>query len=311
MLQNLQVVAGSVLTLFLLMGVGFFFGKKGMLSEETLSQLSRLLLYVVTPSIMITSFEVERTPENTRQLLMAAAALAGTYALYMALSSLLFRRQDGHRRGVLRFAAIYGNTGFMGLPLIQSVMGDQAMMIAVMALAVFNIATWTHGVLIIGGREHFSPRKAVLNPGVLGFAAGLLLFVAGWRLPGPVDAAVGYLGSLNTPLAMVIIGGQMAAANLPETFREKKLYLTSALKLLGMPLLTAVLLLPFHLDPIIFSALVILSACPTAGATSLFSQSMGKDTALAARQITLSTLLCVITLPVVAVLAQALAGGRL
>ena len=143
MLQNLQVVAGSVLTLFLLMGVGFFFGRKGMLSEGTLSQLSRLLLYVVTPSIMITSFEVERTPENTRQLLAAAAALVGTYALYMALSSLLFRCQDGHRRGVLRFAAIYGNTGFMGLPLIQSVMGDEAMMIAVMALAVFNIASWT------------------------------------------------------------------------------------------------------------------------------------------------------------------------
>ena len=308
MLQNLQVVSGSVLTLFLLMSVGFFFGKKGMLSEATLSQLSRLLLYVVTPSITITSFEVERTPENTRQLLAAAAALAGTYALYMVLSSALFRRQDGCRRGVLRFAAIYGNTGFMGLPLIQSVLGDEAMMIAVMAFAVFNIATWTHGVLIMGGREHFSLRKAVLNPGVLGLAAGVLLFAAGWRLPGPVDAAVGYLGSLNTPLAMVIIGGQMAAANLPETFRERTLYLASALKLLGIPLLTALVLLPFRMDAMIFSALVILSACPTAGATSLFSQSMGKDTALAARQITLSTLLCIITLPVMAVLAQLLAA---
>ena len=101
----------------------------------------------------------------------------------------------------------------------------------------------------------------------------------------------------------------MAAANLPETFRTKQLYLTSALKLLGLPLLTALVLLPFHLDAMIFTALVILSACPTAGATSLFSQSMDRDTALAARQITLSTLLCVITLPVAAVLAQALAGG--
>ena len=307
MLDALFVVGGSVLTLFLLMAVGFVFGRMGLLSGETLSQLSRLLLYVVTPAITITSFEVERTPENTRQLLIAAAALAGTYALYMILSSALFRRQDEQRRGVLRFAAIYGNTGFMGLPLIQSVLGDGAMMIAVMAFAVFNIATWTHGVLIMGGREHFSLRKAALNPGVLGFAAAVLLFAVGWRLPGPVDAAVGYLGSLNTPLAMVIIGGQMASANLLETFRERKLYLASALKLVGLPVLTALVLLPFRLDAMIFSALVILSACPTAGATSLFAQNMDKDTALAARQITLSTLLCIVTLPVMAVAAQLLA----
>ena len=308
MLQNLQVVAGSVLTLFLLMSVGFFFGKRGLLSEDALPQLSRLLLYVVTPAIMITSFETERTPESTALLLASTAALVGTYGLYMLLAAFLFRHRPPEQRGVLRFAAIYGNTGFMGLPLIQSVLGEDAMLVAVLALAVFNVATWTHGVGLIGGRAHLSPQKVILNPGVLGFAAGLLLFLTGWRLPGPVDAAVGYLGSLNTPLAMVIIGGQMAQTNFGAAFRDKALYLLSALKLLGIPLLTALVLLPFHLDPVAFTALVILSACPTAGATSLFSQSMGGDTDLAARQITLSTLLCVVTLPLMAVLAQTLAG---
>ena len=211
---------------------------------------------------------------------------------------------NGHDRGDLFKVSL----GSDGLPLIQSVLGEDAMLVAVLALAVFNVATWTHGVGLIGGRAHLSPQKVILNPGVLGFAAGLLLFLTGWRLPGPVDAAVGYLGSLNTPLAMVIIGGQMAQTNFGAAFRDKALYLLSALKLLGIPLLTALVLLPFHLDPVAFTALVILSACPTAGATSLFSQSMGGDTDLAARQITLSTLLCVVTLPLMAVLAQTLAG---
>lgn len=309
MLQNLQVVAGSVLTLFLLMAVGFFFGKRRLLSEEALSQLSRLLLYVVTPAIMIDSFAVDRTPEGTALLLATIAALAGTYGLYMALSAALFRRQPPERRGVLRFSAIYGNIGFMGLPLIQSVLGGGAMLVAVVSLAVFNIATWTHGVVLIGGRGRLSLQKTVLNPGVLGFAAGLLLFLTGWRLPGPVDAAVGYLGSLNTPLAMVIIGGQMAKTNLGAAFRDRELYLISALKLLGLPLLTGLVLLPFRLDPAAFTALVILSGCPTAGVTALFAQSMDGDTALAARQITLSTLLCIVTLPLTAALAQTLAGG--
>lgn len=308
MLDALLVVGGSVLTLFLLMSVGFTFGRLGLLSGDTLSQVSRVLLYVVTPSIMITSFEVERTPESQAQLLTALAAMAGLYVGYMALSQLLFPREGKEHQGIMRFAAVYGNTGFMGLPLIQSVMGDGAMMVAVVGLAVFNTATWTQGRALIGGRKELALKKVALNPGILGFVVGLALYFTGWRLPGPVDSAVGYLGSLNTPLAMVVIGGQMAQANLKEVFSTKKLYLVSAVKLLGIPLLTAAVLLPFRADWMVYVAAVILAGCPTAGATSLFAQDMGRDASLAARQVTLSTLLCIVTLPVMAVLAQMLAA---
>ena len=234
---------------------------------------------------MITSFEVERTPASQGQLVAALAAMTGVYVVYMLLSQLLFPREGEEHRGILRFAAVYGNAGFMGLPLIQSALGQEAMMAAVVGLAVFNTVTWTQG-----------------------FAAGLLLFFTGWRLPGPVDAAVGYLGSMNTPLAMVVIGGQMAQADLRKVFATRKLYLASAVKLLGIPLITALVLLPFRIDPVIYVAAVILAGCPTAGATSLFAQSMGKDAALAAQQVTLSTLLCLATLPAAAVLAQLLAN---
>lgn len=308
MFQSFLVVLSSVVTLFLMMAVGFFFTKKGMLSEQTLSQMSRLLLYVVTPAIIIDCFEVERTPEMDRQLLAAAAALVGTYALYMLLSMALFRRRGQDERGILRFASIYGNKGFMGLPLIQAALGSGATMVAALALSVFNVVTWTHGIVIIGGREHLSAKKVICNPAVLGFAAALVLFISGLRLPGPVDSAIGYLASLNTPLAMVIIGGQMAGSDLAAIFKLKKLYVSAAIKLVAMPLLTMLVLLPFHLDSIVFMTLVILSGCPTAGATSLFSQMLGKDTALAARLVTLSTMLCIITLPLIALIAQTLTG---
>ena len=308
MLQAFQVVGGSVLTLFFLMSVGFVFGKMRLLSDSTLTQVSRILLYVVTPAIMVSSFEVERTPEHQTQLLTTLAVLAGLYLLYMALAKVLFLRENASDQSILRFAAIYGNTGFMGLPLIQSVMGNEAMMIAVVGLAIYNTVVWTHGRVLIGGRTQLSAARVLLNPGILGFAAGLLLYLTEWRLPGPIDSAMGYLASLNTPLAMIVIGGQMAQADLVSVFSNKKLYLVSSVKLLGLPLLTALVLIPCRLDPIVFSAAVILSGCPTAGVTSLFAQSMGKDTALAARQITLSTLLCMATLPVVAVLAQLLSG---
>ncbi len=306
MLESLFVVGGSVLTLFLLMSVGFLFGRMGLLSGDTLSQVSRILLYVVTPCIMLTSFEVERTAENQAQLLAALAAMAGLYVAYMLLSQVLFPRAGEAHQGIMRFAAVYGNAGFMGLPLIQSVMGDEAMMVAVVGLGIFNAVSWTQGRALIGGRKELSLKKLALNPGIIGFVGGLLLYFTGWRFPGSLDSAVAYLGSLNTPLAMVVIGGQMAQADLVKVFSTRKLYLVSAVKLLAVPMLTALALLPFRPDPVIYVAAVILAGCPTAGATSLFAQSMGKDAALAAQQVTLSTLLCVVTLPVMASLAQLL-----
>ena len=308
MLDALFVVGGSVLTLFLLMAVGFVFGRLDLLSDSALSQMSRILLYVVIPCIMITTFEVERTAEVDRLLLAAFAALAGTYALYILGSGLLFRGQGPDQRGILRFASIYGNVGFMGLPLIQSTLGGPAAMAAAMSLVVFNAVAFTHGVVLIGGKGGLSAGKLILNPGALGLLAALTLYLTGWRLPGPVNSAVGYLGSLNTPLPMLIIGGQMAHTDLPAVFRDKKLYAASTIKLMGLPVFTALVLLPFRLDPVIYTAMVILSGCPTAGVTSLFSQNMGKDVGLAARQITLSTLLCIVTLPLAAVLAQLLAS---
>lgn len=308
MLQDIQVVGGSVLTLFLMMAVGFFFGKKGMLTGQALSQVSKILLYVVTPCIMITSFQVERTPAAVRELLISAAALVGTYVLYMVLAPLCFRRRPAEERGVLRFATVYGNTGFMGIPLIQAVLGSEAMLPTMVCMVVFNVSTWTHGVMLLGGRKELSVKKAVLNPGVIGFVIALALFATGLRLPGPVNSAVEYLGSMNSPLAMVVIGGQMAAVNLGETFKMKKLYAASLLKLLAVPAVTALVLLPFHLDKMVFMTVVILSGCPTAGATSLFCQNMGRDSSLAARLVTLSTLLCIITLPLVALAARMLGG---
>ena len=307
MLNSILVVGGSVLTLFLLMAVGFTLAKLGILKKETLSQMSKLLLCVVSPAIMVdTLLGEQRTAAVVRGLVVAGIVLVVTYALNMVLVQLLFRRSED--RGVLRFATIYGNTGFMGIPLIQSVLGSAGMIPTVISLAVFNISTWTHGNALIGGRKQMSVKKAVLNPGVIGFVLAVVLFALQVKLPGPVAKAVSYVGSMNTPLAMVVIGAQMAAVNFRELLQDRRLYAVSALKLLAVPAVTMLVMLPLKLDPMIFMAVAILAACPVAGATSLFSQLNGKDPSLAARALTLSTVLCIITLPVMAALAGILAG---
>lgn len=303
-LNDLTIVADSVATLFLMMAVGFALAKKKLVGTETLSQLSRILLKVVAPCVVISSLQVDFSMELLKTMGMALLVLAVIYVLYYILVCLLFKRQPEATRASLRFGTMFGNVGFMGLPLIQAVLGQEATIFCVMSLAVFNVSSWTLGVSFMG--ERVSAKKAVLNPGVLSLLAGLVLFVLQIRLPSPVLSAVEYMGSLNTPLAMVVIGGQMAGADLPATFKEKRLYGATLVKLVVMPLLTLLVLLPLRLERLMFLTIVILSGCPSAGVTSMFAQMYRKDTAASAQMITLSTLLSIITLPLVALLARQL-----
>jgi hypothetical protein len=306
MLSDFLVVVQSVITLFLMMSVGFILAKLGRLGGDALSQMSQLLLKIVAPCIVIGSLQVDFTQEMVRTMATATVAFIGTYVLYGVLVLFLFRRQPDQVKGVLRFGIMFGNVGFMGLPLITSALGEEATILCVMSLVVFNVANWTYGVALMG--EKMSLRQALLNPGVIGLVIGLFLFLLRISLPAPILNAVNYLGDLNTPLAMVVIGGQMAGADLIATFRQGRLYLAAAAKLLAMPVLTMLVLLPFQLDIKLYLTVVILSGCPTAGATSMFAQMFRCDTSSAAQLVTLSTLLSVVTLPLMTLLARFLAG---
>ena len=305
--HNLLVVAGQVVTLFLMIGVGYVMARQGHLSQQTLGQMSHLLLYAVLPCLLISSIQIQPSPLLLRNMGLILAVTAGYYVVFCGLLPLVFRRSPEDTRATLRFGTVYANTGFMGMPLIQAVLGDEAVILAVMANVTYNLAQWTHGVALMGGRDRMSLRQAVLNPGTVSLFIGMVIFFSGFRLPTVVETAVEYIGDLNTPLAMVVIGGQMASTNLADTFRRKELYAASGLKLVVIPAITALALLPLRLPSLVYSAAVILSATPAAGSTSILAQQFHRDPGTAAQLVSLSTLLSVLTLPVAAVASSLLA----
>ena len=145
MLSNLLTVTGQVATLFLMMAVGFVLGRTGKMTEAGRSQMSYLLLYIVCPCVMVDCFLVKRTPALTQEVAVGSAAALACYLLFFAVSLLFFRRQPADARDTLRFAAVYGNIGFMGLPLVQSILGEEALVYGALALLAFNLTSWTLG----------------------------------------------------------------------------------------------------------------------------------------------------------------------
>lgn len=309
MTDYLLMVSSQVGTMFLMMAAGFGLVKAGKLTPEAVPQMTNLLLTVVLPCMLVDSLQIERTQALLDVMGYAFLLMAVLYVLYCLLTAPLFRRQPPATGKALRFGVLYGNVGFMGLPLIQMVLGEQAMVYGVINLIVFNLFNWSQGVVLMGGRKQISLKQAVLNPGILGIIAAMLLFFCGITLPSMVGNAVNFLGSMNTPLAMVIIGAQMAQADWQAIFRNRSILLACLLKLVAMPLLTALVLYPLHPEPDLYCTLVLLAGVPTASITAMFAQRYGQDVATSAQLVTLTTLLSILTLPCCGVLAALLSGA--
>lgn len=306
MLKELGIVAGQVFTLFLMMGVGFTLEKKGWFSPETSAQVTKLLLYVVTPCIIIGQLQIKAEAAVVRSMLWAAVGLILPYLFTIPFCRLLFRREHPDTATTCRFSVVYGNQGFMGLPLLAGVLGEEAMLFGVLAVILFNALLWTQGVMMMGGR--LSLRNALLNPGILSMAVGLVFFATGFSIPGPIFQAVECMGDLNTPLAMVIIGAQISRSDLLAGLRRPALYVSCALRLVAAPALTAAVLYWLPMPPLTYCACVVLAGCPTAGATAMFAQMFHRDEETASQAVSVSTLLSILTLPVFAVLARTVSG---
>lgn len=309
MLEYLLMVASQVGTMFLMMAVGFVLAKMGKLTQASIPQMTNLLLTVVLPCMLINSLQLERTPALLGAMEYASLLVIALYALYCLLSIPLFRKQPEATAKALRFGTLYGNAGFMGLPLIQLVLGEHALVYGVINLVIFNVYNWSHGVVLMGGRKQVSLKQAVLNPGIIGTIIALVLFLCGIILPSMVGNAVSFLGSMNTPLAMVIIGAQMAAADWKAVFRNRSILAAALLKLVAMPLLTALILYPLHPEPDLYCTLVLLAGVPTASITAMFAQKYGQDVSTSAQLVTVTTLLSILTLPCCGVLAAILSGA--
>ena len=306
MIENMILVCQNVLLLMWMIGVGMVLARKGWLSENTQNEMSKLMLTVVMPCQIITSMPKERSAEVLEKFAAAGLALLAAYLFAIVVGHFFFRKQKEDTRVVLQYALIYGNHGFMGLPLVQSVFGEEAVIYAAISIVLFNIFSWTHGIALMGKTGKKLSKKAIINPGTVGFSIGLFLFLSGLTLPMSVGGAVKSLGSMFTPLAMVLVGAQMSRVDPLTVLKDWRLYVVSLMKLLVLPGILMLALYPFRPDPILYTSVVVLFACPTAALVSTFVQMYQRDTEMAAKTVLQSTLLSVVTLPLMVMLTQLL-----
>ena len=296
MLENFIVVAQQVLVLFILISLGFACGKKKIITDVSAKHINNLVLYFVTPCVMVSAFQRDFTPELLGGL--ATAVMAAT----ILLVSLIFKGKDSKKR-VLRFATVFSNCAFMSFPLQEAVLGDDGLFYGAVFVAVFNILVWTYGLVCMSGDiKEISAKKLITNPGIIGVLIAIIIFALNIKLPYMVGQPVEYMAALNTPLPMMIIGYYLSEADLKKAFSNVSVYVAMGLRLVLVPVITAIVLYLCKVETTLAVACVIASAATT----TMFAVKYNKDTELSVSIVAVTTVFSIITMPLVIAFAQTL-----
>lgn len=299
-------VTGKVAVILILIIVGYITVKTGMFSQKGLGEITNLLLRIVTPCVIISSFlSAEAGDLDAISIFLAVALPALSIGVSIAISYLFFRKEEAGRRKVLRFSMIFSNVGFMGVPLVQGIVGVEGVIYSSFFVAVFNVICWTYGYTMMGGGK-IQIKNLLLNPGVIGLAIGLPIYLFHIQLPELISSPIEMLADVNTPLAMIIVGGYIARVKFKEFFSDLAVYKMAVLRLIIAPALYLILALLIHPNDTLLVSSVIQAATPVAANSVLFAVQYGGDAQLASKSVALSTVVSVITIPLFTILTQAL-----
>lgn len=295
----------QVLTLFLLILVGWGVRRIGLFTDEVTTGVSRFLVNVALPALVIDSMQIPFDPALAREGGQLALA-AGAYFAGAVLFALVFPRLIGARRderAVFSFLVVFANTGFMGYPVVLAIWGEKAVFLAAIYNLLFSLLIFTVGVLLLtgakAGRQGIS-LHVLLSPGIVSVAVGLSLFFLSVDLPEVIGGPIAMLGGLTTPLSMIVIGALLARLDPRTIFGNVRVYLYAGVRLLLLPLATLVLLRPFVQDPLVLGVCVVLAAMPGATNAALFAEEYGVNPELASQSVFITTLFCIATVPWIA-----------
>ena len=311
MLENIQILVSQLLVMFLLMAVGYACFRLKYLNNVSAGQMSLILTRIVSSCVIIDSFQREFDPSLVIALLEAVGCAIFAMGLSIVISHLLFRAGGPHKNFAdKRMCVIFTNCGFMALPLLDALYGSYGLFLGSAFIAVNNVLLWSYGVsqLCRDTTPAQKIRNAVLNPGVVSVAIALIFFLTSFELPTIPATCISYLASLNTPVAMIILGAFLAQCDLRSCFQDKQVYFVTALRLLILPLITMAFFLLLPLDSTLRNTMLISAAAPVAMVCSMFGQVYGTDYLFSTRTVAVSTIFSALTIPFIIALSSLIGG---
>lgn len=328
--MNFAPFLNTVITLFFMLIVGFVAGKLNIVSSVASKNLSRLIITIGQPALIIYSLiRMEFTVDNMKLglLTLGFCFLFHGFLAVLAFFAFLWIKNFDERK-ISEFAALFGNVGFIGIPILESLFGPTGAFMGAFFMAGFNMMVWTWGIAVMGRKRpdiKLTPKKVILNYGVVPALIGIFLFIMKGicitYLPEmplkllsavgtPIQMCLSYMASLCTPVSMLIIGALLASRTAKQIFGSLKIYYLSLIKLLAFPFLVCVATWLFGMSDqwILFATTV--AAMPCATTVTMLAELYDISPGYSAQAVGTTSLLSLATMPLMLMLANFLISLR-
>lgn len=284
----------------LIMMLGFYLGKRKMISTKTNQELTNLLLTVFMPASLFIAFPSEYD-ESTLNL-FTSGLIAGILVMLMLiiLSKIIFNKLwlKGDLRYESQFGLIFNNATFLGYPIVASTFGPTGIVAYCGFIIAFNVALFSYGIWLF---EHkLTPKlikSVVTNPNIIAVLIGMVLFLSGLRLPSFITDAVSYVGGATTPLSIICIGFMLSRADFKTILKKWRLAVTAITQLIVGPAITYLMLTWLRFPIEVIAVCTLIQALPTATSLGLFATKYGGNNIESSELVTISTIFSIFTMP--------------
>ncbi len=318
-LEMFYLVARQLIVMALIAAISFIFSKRNDFGEKESQCVSRLLMYVINPCVIISSYNIDFNMERFKELGLVVL-LSFIFHFLMSGIAVAFIRdkmKDNVMDGLDRLAVVFTNSGFIGIPLISGVFGPDGVFYLMGYILAFNIYIWIWGEYMMTGKINLL--KIITNPNVISCFAGVILFILPVKLPYVVGQPLKMISDCNGATSMILLGMLFASfkrSGFKDEFRFR-IGRVAVLRLFVCPvILLALLLIVMKVTgtqmtetmKLALNVIYIAALCPAGMSVSGFAVIFGKDSAYASLIIILTSALCIITVPAFVSLSVFLQG---
>lgn len=301
--MDIMVVFQTMLKLFLLLVLGFVLFKCHIFDEYTNKKISALIVNVASPMLIISSIAgVEGNDKSIVFLMIGAGILM--YIGFIILGKIINRIFPFPKKDwpVYECMVVFANTGFMGYPVLLDVFGQEAVFYASLIHMAFNFFVYTYAIMCLTKSDDSEIKlnfKQLLTPGIVLIFIGILIYLFDMQLPSVLMDTINSVGSLTAPLSMMMIGSSLAVYPIKDSFTDWRSYVFAFVRLIIVPFVTMIVCRLLHINPYYANITIITNAMPVGSMVLMLATQYNANVKIVTRNIVVSTLLSVITIPIV------------
>lgn len=300
--MEISAITDSIFSLFIIILIGVYGSKKGIITPETNKGLTDILIKIALPFMIISSFMFTYDDTIKSNVFKTFYYSIEAYGIMIAVSYLTLIPIKGDKKTVLHFANVFVNTGYIGFPVLNSVYGSEGIIYGSIFNVFFVIFVWTYGIMLYKGKlEKGYLKKEIVsllfNPSIIAVAIGTAMMVLNIKLEGAILNSVKSIGNITGPLSMFIIGVILSNVKIKQYLKDWQVYYELAIKLIIIPLVTYLILLLLEDSSRAVYSIIIMTAMPASAMTSILAENFNKEKEFAAIIVSATTLTSLITVP--------------